>query len=542
MLGVVLAVLFAPIYPIDAARGAPGPAGAQKSGYVVEGDMVIPILPQTSQSRAQAAAAANFPGGYLPYWTNITYRRTYTIRLIASPYNVEAIRPALQAAAANASASSKVEITVASGQIPVRAPGTGEIVARVSPTSPCTSTNWAGCGGPKTPATWTNGGTSFIHSAGEIWIHPTALGYSARNLEHVVTHEIGHALALQHYNSLFNGENQVMHESSYDAPSFRSGDANGLMTIATTGRFFPYGPAWVGGAFVAAGDVDADGATEIVTGADAGGGSHVRWLSKTGADEGGFFAYPGFSGGVRVAVGNVDGTGAAEIITAPGPGGGPHVKIYRGSTLVESYMAYPVNFPGGVYVAACDITGDGKAEVITGAGPGGGPHVVARSLGGQIVSSFFAYTVGFAGGVRVACGDVNNDGKGEIITAPGPGGGPHVRVFRADGSVVSEFFAYAVGFAGGVYVGTLRLSNGTTAILTGAGESGGPHVRVLTATGSSISEFFPEESPGVRGVRLAGANLQVGGDDEIVFVGGPTSWTVVDAVSRTNGSQVAGTL
>jgi hypothetical protein len=223
--------------------------------------------------------------------------------------------------------------------------------------------------------------------------------------------------------------------------------------------FLAYDPAFTGGVFVAAGDVNNDGFDDIITGTGSGSAAHVKVFS--GVDNSvirSFFAYDvSYTGGVRVAAGDVDGDGYADIITGTASATSL-VKVFSGQTQGEiaSFLAYGPAFQGGVFVAAGDVNGDGRADILTGAGTGAGPHVkVFSGATFSEINSFFAYDVSFTGGVRVAAGDVNGDGRTELITAPGSGRGPEVKVFDGQNNAeLKSFFAYAPSFTGGVFVGS----------------------------------------------------------------------------------------
>ena len=168
---------------------------------------------------------------------------------------------------------------------------------------------------------------------------------------------------------------------------------------------------------------------------------------------------------MRVATGDVTGDGVPDIVTAPGVGGGPVVRIFDGVTgnMVREFNAYDANFRGGVYIALADLDGDGKDDIITGAGAGGGPHV--KVFNGATLHtdfSFMAYDPGFTGGVTVAGfsasrGANNTLFAGEVVTGAGPGGGPHVKAFTmtpgaSNPTVAASFLAYDPAFHGGVNV------------------------------------------------------------------------------------------
>lgn len=119
------------------------------------------------------------------------------------------------------------------------------------------------------------------------------------------------------------------------------------------------------------------------------------------------------------------------------------MRVFSGAgNLISSFFAYEKNLRGGLSVALADVDNDGQLDIITGAGYGDLPVVKIFSLEGKLKDSFLAYDKNFKGGVEVVSADVNGNGENEIVVAPGPGGGPHIRIFNAKGRVLGQFFAY----------------------------------------------------------------------------------------------------
>jgi hypothetical protein len=221
------------------------------------------------------------------------------------------------------------------------------------------------------------------------------------------------------------------------------------------------------------GDFSASGKSldDIIVGAGAGGGPRVKAFAGNAnfaainnqSQLVDFFAYaPEFNLGVNVAAGDRNADGNDEIITGAAQGGGPHVQVWQISNgtanSIQSFFAFDPSYLCGVFVGSGDLDGDGLADIYT--GTGSGPiGSVGIYFGNGAVSRLEPFGSSFTGGVRVgaALGALNsntNTYPPYLLTAAGPGGGPQVSLFDSNLNIVDAFFAFQENFTGGVLAST----------------------------------------------------------------------------------------
>ncbi len=209
---------------------------------------------------------------------------------------------------------------------------------------------------------------------------------------------------------------------------------------------------------------------------------------------------------------------------ASGPGNASYVRVYdRELRNLSQFLAYDVGFTKGVLTAVADLDGDGEDEVVTAPGPGGGPHIKIFDILGSLKSHFFAYAPSYRGGLRIYAGDLNSDGRYEIITTPinpTKNTRTEVRIFSQKGVLLSQFFAYPRSSITHITLAVGDIDgDGFSEIVAAPQDKPGP-VRIFSSAGILKKEFYPFPKEFNFPVTIALADVNADGKDDIIAAPG----------------------
>jgi hypothetical protein len=277
------------------------------------------------------------------------------------------------------------------------------------------------------------------------------------------------------------------------------------------GGFSAYPGVFQGGVRVALADVEHNGQPDMITAPGPGMEPEIgiysqQWLQTRdrGTRLGHFLAYENsFSGGVSVAAGYWSGN--PRIVVAPGPGRAPEIRVFdpQGRQL-SSFLAFEPSYTGGLSVAVGDLNADGSPEIVVGtlAPPA---RIRMFDVNGTPYGSLIGPFPPDNGGVQVGVADLDGTGRGLIVAGETSGPNPLLElIVPATGSVIRSTHPEP-GATNGIRIGAGDLNqDGRDEILVTTGWGGDGYVQVLNDRLQQKSSFMVYSWSG-GGMNVAGA-------------------------------------
>ncbi len=287
---------------------------------------------------------------------------------------------------------------------------------------------------------------------------------------------------------------------------------------SSTSRISLFTGTFKGGATIATADVNADGVDEYIVGAGPKGGPLVEVRAADGSLMSSFYAFDKkLRTGITVAAGNVDGNGATQIVVAQQAGGTSEVRVFTWQgTLERKFNAFEANYVGGMNVAIAAGHNNSGGYIIVGSGFGRENEVRAYTASGsQVISSISPFGTKSGNGVTVAGGWSDTYNQHVIVVGGSQGDKPLVQVYGLlSEKKLGEWLAYDKNVKTGINV-AFRADR----IATGPSLGGGPDMRMYSMTGTLLSSTLVFENNFRGGVRVAVSSMS----GSLIPVAVPTS-------------------
>jgi len=247
---------------------------------------------------------------------------------------------------------------------------------------------------------------------------------------------------------------------------------------------------------------------------------------------------------------------SALLVTGPGNGTGTVFTPINGQYQAGASATLIPGFSGETHVALGDVNGDRVPDIVAATGPGGSRVRVLDGATGTaaeptVLADFEAFP-GYAGGVFVAVGDLNGDGRADIAVTPDAAdafSGPvsnqlPVRVYSGAGFGLLASFDGLASLSGASGQGNAAVKlggrpaiadvngDGLPDLLVAAGSGGGPRITVWGGTGfaganggrpttNPIANLFVFESGQRGGAFVTAGDVNGDGFAEVIVGGGP---------------------
>lgn len=236
----------------------------------------------------------------------------------------------------------------------------------------------------------------------------------------------------------------------------------------------------------------------------------------------------------------VDGDLIPDLIVGP-VSGAIASRVLSGADGTELGSGFPfgVGFAGGVRLAMGDINGDGVPDIVAGMGPGGGLVRIFSGVDAAEIASGYPFGSAFTGGVFVATGDVDGDGRADVVVSQGGGGGL-VRAYSADAHLLIHATPFGAGYAGGVTVAAADLTGDGRDDLLVAQAIGDRVMAFDVAAQALIGSATPYGQGFTGGVFVAAGDVNGDGRAEVIVAPGSGAGPVriFDAVMQSELAQV----
>jgi hypothetical protein len=294
-----------------------------------------------------------------------------------------------------------------------------------------------------------------------------------------------------------------------------------------------------GGASISVADFNGDGKPDIAIGGASGAIGATNFAALLINDgTGAFQTSPTYDlggwGNASVATGDFNGDGKTDIVLASFcsetaefddrcPDGTISVLLGNGDGTMQG--ATPVSLAEtGIQTVTADLNGDGIPDLIT-VVQDGGVVFVSLGLGNGLYGAPVAYPSGLTDAFGLAVGDMNHDGKPDVVVS---GIGVSVMLGGGDGTLESPsvyaLSSYALGPPGiGDFAG--KGNPGVAVVTQGGGTNGAATVGILLGNGDgTLQPEVVTQASEIVGYQLAVGDINHDGKADVVAIGEVTGF------------------